>query len=397
MLTQPIVWFFSTIALTVPFWPLYFRSIGLSESEITILLGVGPLTALFAQQIWGYLADTKLNIKTCMAIMAAVCAVISALFPFFRGFWALLVLMGLLAAFTTARIPMVSALILDNRGGEERYGLLRTTGTVSFIVVLNLVSWISDWENGPGVSIIFPLLVAANFLSLVSLIPVRDHPPGGRHRHRADRPSFLEVQRILLSNKVIQAFVPFFFFVYLPHSVSHVMISLLIQDVGAADKNWMTTMPIGIGAVAEIVPFLAFAWVARRVRLMPLIFLAGASGVVRWLMIYTYPTLPVIYFSATLHMFTYGLMHMASVILFNRELPIELRSSGQTLLNMMLLLFSMTLGPFVSSIYLKYFSLHSWYGFSGLLTLIGMPFGIVMARRYNAEHGVSGIFIRAED
>ncbi|MDK2970377.1 MAG: transporter, family, 3-phenylpropionic acid transporter [Candidatus Sumerlaeota bacterium] len=396
MLVQPTLWVFSVVALTFPFWPLYFQTIGLSESQIGYLWAVGALASLFSQQFWGYLADVRYNIKWCMIVMSVGSAAVSVVFPVFTSFAALVTLMTLFSALSTARIPMVSALILDNRGGEERYGPLRTWGTVIFIVVLFGTSWLVD-RQAMGIGIIFPLLVVANVLCALTMIPVKGYAYGSRRQINSrlqKLPSFVEVQKLLLSYPVIRAFIPFMFFTQLPHNFSHMMLPVLVRNTGAGDQAWLATLPIVIGAASEMVVFLTFLAISRRIRLMPLLFLSAFSGIVRWSMIALSPSLPVICLSAVLHMMTYGMLHMCSVVLVNRELPAALRSSGQTLLNILSLAFGLLLGSLLSGIFLEFFSLRSWYAVSGITSALALPFWFVLMRRYNGEHGVHGFFVR---
>lgn len=411
VLSQPIIWTYGVVALTFPFWPIYFSDIGLSESKIALLLAIGPVVALFAGQFWGYLADVRYNIRTCMVAMSVGTALLSALFPLLTGFAALLLLMALFAGMSNGRIAMVTAMVLDNRDGERRFGLLRTTGSVSFIIIGFIASILADrydllpldllkgWlRDLSPVVITFPLLVIVNLLVALSVFPVRDYAWGMRGKiqnHGEPAPTFLQVQRYLFTQPVIRAYIPFLLFSQLPHHFSHMMTSLLVVD----ELNGTTTqatLPAYIGAAAEIVIFLTFARISASIRLMPLFFIATIAQALRWALMYFWPTLPVIYMAASLHMFSYGLMYMCSVILFNRELPPAYRSSGQTLLNMMYISFGMTLGPLIGSVFLKMerFDLLDWYALSALLVCAGLPFWAMLKNRYNREHNVSGFWIR---
>jgi PPP family 3-phenylpropionic acid transporter len=397
VLVQPTLWVFAVVALTFPFWPLYFQKIGMTESQIGFLWAVSGLAALFSQQLWGYLADVRYNIKWCMIVMSLASAVIAYFFPFFTSFAALCVLMALFAVASTARVAMVSALILDNRGGESRYGPLRTLGTVMFLAVLFGVSWLVDRPT-VGIGIIFPLLVAANLLCALTMLPVKGYPYGSRKdlpTHVQKMPTFVEVQKVLFSYPVIRAFVWFMFFTQLPHNFSHLMLPVMLENVSDGGGTWLATLPILVAAFAEIIVFLAFNRMLRRVRLMPLLLLSALAGVLRWAMIAVHPTVPVILLSSVLHMFTYGLLHMCSVILVNRELPDHLRSSGQTLLNILSLAFGLLLGSLLSGLFLIFFDLRAWFGLAGGLSALALPFWIVLKNRYNAEHGVRGFWVRA--
>lgn len=390
---MPIVWTYSVIALTFPFWPLYFDSIGLTESQISLLIGVGPLAGILVFQYWGYLSDTVLNIRMCILLMSLATAVISAIFPYFRSFYALLVLMALFAVFSNARVGMTTALVLQNKDGERQYGPMRTLGSVAFIIIVFLVAPLTDPATGMGEAIIFPLLVVVNLLCAVSVLTIKDRPMGTQMMDRSKRPTFMQVQRILLASPVMRMFLLYLAVSQVPHNISHHFVILFVRD-DLGGSNAQATATVNIGAVMEILIFLTFGRLLANVRLMPLFFFAVASQVVRWGMIYLYPSLFSVFVSSALHMFTYGLMHMCSVILVNRELPEEFRASGQTMLNLIHMSVTMTIGPLMAAAFFQFASLRAWFGFSAAMAAVSLFFWIAMNRRYCEKHGVSGFWAR---
>ena len=60
-------WYFAFLGAYAPFWPLYLESVGLSASQIGILLALVPVTRMIGPAFWGWLAENLWNIARYMA------------------------------------------------------------------------------------------------------------------------------------------------------------------------------------------------------------------------------------------------------------------------------------------------------------------------------------------
>lgn len=375
----PMMAIFSVVALWFPYFAPYCESIGLHKSEIMILTGVGPLVAIMFQQFWGYVADAILGRRMTFMALSVVCTVIMSSFLWVTSFYGLLLLVGVLSAFSNPRVPMASALILGSKGGRGIYGVMRAVGTYSFIVVLFFGGWMADRH---GVAVIFILLIIANAVCAASVLPVREKPVARALDIGAEPPpSFMAVQRLLLGKPLVRWFLLFTVVMNIPHGASVILQSLFIKELGG--DNTHIAWALGIGAVAESVVFLMFAVLRRRMSLMTMFLVGSMASVVRWLIICAVPTLNMVLLTNVLHLFTFGLLHMSSVVLIDEELPPRFRTSAQSLLGIVTLTAGTAMGPFLSAGFFALFgegALRAWFGAAGVLSLAALPVWFAMRR-----------------
>lgn len=389
VLVLPMLAVFSVVALWFPYFAPYCESIGMSKSQIMVLTGVGPIVAIVFQQFWGYVADTILGRRVTFIVLSALCALLMVAFIYVRSFEGLLVMTALLAAFSNPRVPLASALILASKGGRGMYGFMRAMGTYAFIVVVFFGGWMADRS---GIAVIFLLLIGANLVCAASAWPVREAPMRRRAVDAEPRPSFMAVQRALLAKPLVRWFLVFTVAMNMPHGASIILQSLFIPELGGSKSH--IAAALAIGAMAESVVFLAFAPLRRRVSLMTMFLLGSIASIARWALIFAVPTLEVVLWSNLLHLFTFGLLHMASVVLVDEEMPPRFRTSAQSLLGIVTLTAGTAMGPFLSAGFFWVFgdgALRAWFGLSSVLSLAALPAWWAMQRfPHSPQHTEEG-------
>src|SRR5262245_41572950 len=90
---------FSSFAFMVPFFVLYFQSVGLTGTQIGLLTGITPLVTLVAAPLWTGLADAtrRHGLLLSLALLGVALAVFAH--PWLTSFVALMVAAVLLNAF----------------------------------------------------------------------------------------------------------------------------------------------------------------------------------------------------------------------------------------------------------------------------------------------------------
>jgi PPP family 3-phenylpropionic acid transporter len=211
-------------------------------------------------------------------------------------------------------------------------------------------------------------------------------------------PGFWHVQRTLLAKPALRWFFAFIALTQLAHGAAMIFQSVLIEELGGTYQH--VSFALNTGALAEISVFLGFAFLMRHIRLMGLLLLAFLGSGVRWLVIYAathidgIPVLPVIIASNVFHLFSFGIMYMASVIMIEREVPAAFRTSGQTLLGLIFFTAGAAGGPLLSALFFEIGSLTDLYGAAALITFLATPLWWKMKKAYEADLGVSGFWIR---
>jgi len=391
---MPVVFVFGIVGVIAPLLPLYFAGIGMNKSQIAVLLAVPGIVTIAANQWWGYLADLRVNRKRLLIAMSVFAAGVAFVYPMARSFAAVVGMAAALSFFSDARIPMLQATVLADRDGENRFALQRTIGSLSFICFLFGTDWMMQ-HSTTGDAVMFRVAVVMNILLVLSLFPLKDRVAGRPTRSDGlQHMGFWQVQRVLLRKPVIRWFFIFLLVFQFPHMLSLGFQAVLLQETGVKNPGFWTGMCFGIGALIETVAFLKIKQVLTRVRLMPMFLIAAAAQVIRWGLIAAHPTLAVIVLSNLLHLFTFGVTYICSIVLINREAPPEFRSSGQSLLAIVYSSVANMLGPLFGALFFTAFGIRDWYAFAAVIALLAIPLGWRVKTLYEREHGVSGFWVR---
>lgn len=310
--------------ITLPFLPLYLKSIGVSASQLGVLLSVGPLFSIFAPTFWGQVADR--TGRPGAVLLALICGAASGfgLLLQAQSFSLALAAMALYALFSTAQSTLLDTLALNaiaKRGGH--YGQLRLFGSLGFIVS-TVVFGFTQKEAGRAV-VMVPLITmgaaaawaAGALLTRKGLHDAINRPTVQAAVRIARKP---EVKRLLIASAL-------HWFACTPY---HGTLAIYVKAEHL--PTWVTSLSFAGGVVAETV--VMATWPRWSTRLAPnklLAFSFLVSGV-RWALMGLYPNGPLFVALSLLHGFTFGTFFVASVSFMAKQAPDGLRATGQALI-----------------------------------------------------------------
>ncbi len=137
--------FFGAVGAWSPYFPVYFRTLGVDLAGIGILTAIPAAVAIFAAPSWGLLADRLGEVRTPLVMSSVLAIVVALLLATEPPVWALFPGVGLLAAGTCAMAPLVDARTVSGLGAHrDRYGQARVLGSVGFIVAAVAVGLLID-------------------------------------------------------------------------------------------------------------------------------------------------------------------------------------------------------------------------------------------------------------
>lgn len=360
-------WEFTLIGATLPCLPLYFDRLGRSASDIAFLFAVQSFVAMMTGQIIGYLADTVFLRTRLLMVMALMGALTAALFPLLPADLAWLSLgMAGVALFLNGRVMIYNALVLDSHRGEALFGKIRLTGSLSFAVAAPVFGYLTDL---PALTVfaIWPAIALLELCFAASLLFLVDRPPAQRSHRDASRISFREAQRTLFANRVLVRFLILMFGIQLIMLPGQMLQVKLLKDVGASGA--FSALCLSVAAVAEAIVFAFGNRLIRKFDVIPLLAIVPLTLAVRFAMIALVPTPMMILLSNILHMITFGLAYHCAMIFLNREVPRELKSSGQTLFGIFYSYLSMLVGSISASWLLQKMMELEGLGFTELVAL----------------------------
>jgi len=125
---------FAGIGIFFPFLNVYYKSIGLSGTQIGLINTLGPLIAIFAGPMWGLLGDRlgRLRLLLVVVILGSIISVLGLSLA--KTFFAILGLAAVFNLFSCAVQPLVDSYNLALLGEHrERYSEQRLWGTFGFL------------------------------------------------------------------------------------------------------------------------------------------------------------------------------------------------------------------------------------------------------------------------
>jgi len=319
-LARGYFWYFATVGLFVPYWPPFLASRGLDAVEIGLVMGLFAAMRVVGPPAWAHWADVTGRRLAILRTAAAASAVLALSFHWLHSpWWIALALAGYSAAWNGV-MSVYDAHVLERLGTERgRYGRLRLWGSVGFIVFAVAGGQAIDRAGGEWLPWALALLVAVTGWSLRQLPEAAapgPSPGGGLARRLADR-------RVL-------AFLAAAFLMVASHGPYYNFFTLYLESAG------YSRTVIGLlwawAVIAEIGLFLAAPALVRRISLRGLTVAALVATAVRWLALATWPGEPWLVFCAqALHLASFGLFHVCSVMIAGQLFPAGSLARGQAL------------------------------------------------------------------
>jgi PPP family 3-phenylpropionic acid transporter len=135
-------WFAITAALGIyfPYFSLYLTdSLGFTGTQAGAAFAIAPLVGMFAQPLWGQLADRSGSRTRVLTWLSAGTACGYALLGLPRSFAGVIAATALLSFFWTALPPVaiaVSLAAIEKEGGRVPFGRVRVWGTLGFFATV---------------------------------------------------------------------------------------------------------------------------------------------------------------------------------------------------------------------------------------------------------------------
>lgn len=155
----------------VPFLSSYFTSIGLTATQIGILLTIQPVAIIVIQPLWARLSDRTGKRKVVLGFLIAAASVSALLYYGGTTFVSMLLATAVFTAFFSALLPLCDALVLDGcieRGVE--FARVRMGGTLGYAFVVFVIG--SYLEKAPQAQFAVVTMLCLLFLIAVALLPV---------------------------------------------------------------------------------------------------------------------------------------------------------------------------------------------------------------------------------
>lgn len=359
-------------AILGTFVPVYFHSIGLDSGRIGQLLALGPLMAVFANPFWGIAGDRAANKNRILAILVLGSSVTMLAFPHSVNY---AVLMGILAVFTffqSSIFPLSDAVTLEYlEESRWKFGPIRMAGTLGFSVMSLVGGAFARW-NLESIFVLYPCIGIFTLITIYRMPVIKGHQACG------NRISPWQ----LLKNRDVMVLIFFNFFIQLTYGFYQSFFPIYYNQLGA--DNTMLGLSMLIAAASEI-PFLLLAGpILEKLGIRLTLMISAVITSLRWALTYLVTDTGAILAVGITHGFSFIVFSFCVATFINKNVPKELRASGQTMNALLCMGLARAAGSAFGGVLSSFtgirqvFLWNSWVGFLSVLV-----FGMILFRQKN--------------
>lgn len=350
---------FGAVAAALPFYVVYYRSLGFSGTEIGLLTGISPLVSFFGSAFWTRLADSTRRHGLIMSLTMGVGILALCLLPLLQTFAPILFLSIVMSFFFSPTSSLADNAVMHMLGGEkDLYGRVRLGGTLGFglcapiagAVVHNAGLRTTFWVA--GAMYLLSLLVSRTFTHESSA--AKPAAGGGVGRLLAE-PRFLLFLAVSFAGGLSLSAVGNYLFPYM-------------EELGAGEE--IMGVALSIGTVIEY-PMLFFSdRLIRRLKPYGLFMLAMTFTGLR-LILFGWNSSPELVLAIQLlNGLAFPMMWIAGVAYAHENAPSGLTASAQGLFSSMVFGIGMAAGGFLGGPLLESLGGRGLFTIYGTITLL---------------------------
>jgi PPP family 3-phenylpropionic acid transporter len=327
---------FAGMGIFFPFLNVYYRSIGLTGTQIGLINTLGPLIAIFAGPMWGLLGDRlgRLRLLLFIIILGSIISMLGL--GLATTFFAILGLAAVFNFFGCAVQPLIDSYNLSLLGeNRERYSQQRLWGTFGFLFTSLFAGSLFERVGLRYVFIGYALCLGVLLVILVWL------PPIDTQVRRTVFKGFTQMLRqpvwIVLAVAVV--------LVMIANNSWLNFLGITIKEMGAKDSlvGWMWS----VGALSEI-PVMLYGtrllrrWGAKRIMAAGFFFygvrliLYAVMPIPEWVLVINW-----------VQGLSFGFYWVGGVNYVSQITPEHLRATGMSMLTSFFNIASVTAGPLV--------------------------------------------------
>lgn len=313
--------YFAFVGAFSPYWSLYLQSLSFDAVQIGVLMSLLLVTRIFSPAIWGWLADHTGKRVRVMQV-AAVCGFVSFCGFFFGEsfIWIFLVMLSM-SFFWSASLPLMEAITLSHLGERtEKYGRIRSWGSLGFVLAVVGIGYTLE-----SVAIAWLLWIV---LGLKLGIVIFSYQLVEKEIIKYTT-GFDSLKQIC-SRPEVAAFLFSSFLMLFAHGAYYTFFSIHLVDAGY-DKGFVGWL-WAIGVMCEIGIFFIMPWLMRRFYLVHFLVFSFLCAILRFLLIgYCVEWPMVIVFAQILHAATYGIHHIAAMMVIHHFFQGRHQARGQAI------------------------------------------------------------------
>jgi PPP family 3-phenylpropionic acid transporter len=341
------------------FIPIYFLDVGFTQTQIGTLLSLGPLVAILAQPIWGSLSDRSKTKNRILKIMIGGCGLVALLYPISDNFSYLLIMICVFTMFQASVFALTDTITLEvlDRQRSGSYGMIRLGGTIGF-AIMSIVFGIIAKNHIGSLFWVYSVIMLISFLLILRFPVIEGHQSQGRKMRIW----------VLLKNRKLMMYLAINFVLQITLGYYYAFFPIYFREMGG--DNVLLGWSMVVSSLSEI-PFLLLSGkIFKRVKISYILLGAAFATTVRWYLFSSienpYWVLPV----QLLHGLIFIVLSVTMATIINKEVPMELKASGQTFNGLLSLGVARIIGSFFGGIASEHIGMHKVFLYNSIVSLV---------------------------
>ncbi|RSK28226.1 MFS transporter [Bacillus sp. HMF5848] len=294
--------FFGTGAL-FPLLSVYLDDyIGLTGTQIGVVMSITPIISIVVQPLWGMIADITGKPQVILVTVMLMSAFIGFFYANVTAYGIIFIMAVLLAVFQSAIVPISDSIALSYvQRVKGNYGNIRLWGAIGFATAVLVAGRLSELIGANMIFYAFIITIVIS-ASIAWFLP--------RERQSVSVNVFKGVSQLIKTPQYV-LFLATTFLVFGPIYANNFYFGIFIKDIGG------TLTGIGLAfflAAGSEAPFMKFSKnLIQRFSLEKTLLVAAAISALRWLFYFTEPSLILVYATTVAQGFSVGLFIPAAL------------------------------------------------------------------------------------
>lgn len=377
---------FSGVAFALPYLVLFYQSLGLSGTEIGILVGLLPFITLFGAPLWTTLADATQLHRVLMWLSMSVTGITIFILPFFHDIAPVIVVIILLNIFSAPISSFLDSATMHMLGDrKEMYGRIRVGGTIGFAFCATIAGYlIRDY----GLRIAFWGGGALYFLGAIVSLKLSYNPIRGSVSPWSGMWILLKQRRWII-------FLTLAFTGGLAMAAINNYLFSYMKELGARED--VMGFALTVGTFSEIPILIVGNWLLKRLKPYGLLVLTSVITGIR-VLAYAFSSSPEMVLAVQLlNGLTFSAMWMAGVSYADEHAPAGMSATVQGIFGAVVFGFGPAVGGFAGGLLLERMGGRGMYLVFGIAILVIAALASLLQNRSRLEQPVAAVQIPSEE
>lgn len=322
-ITLYYLFIYGAIGITLPFFPQYLKSLGLTGTEVGLLLSVSPALSLVAPPLWGQLADRTGRPGLILLVVTGSACACFGLFLVVKSFAAVFFVFLVYGCFASAISTLIDSMTLRHvaRSGGS-YARLRLWGSIGFATMSLSFGRLVDVIDERVVIVTVVLTGLGTAWTAIGLSRVKVVAAAG------PRPDFKAAAGLAESREVrlFLVAVALHWFACGPY---HSALSIHVTAMKLPNRVIGDAATLGV--LSEIAIMMTWPRWGHVFSPRKLLFVSFAASAVRWAGVALTTNGDVLVALGLFHSLTFGVFFLSAVAFMAERSPETLRATGQAL------------------------------------------------------------------